>query len=514
MKIYRLLSICLFAGLFSSCNDWLDVEPSTQTDRSSLFKNEAGYADAMSGIYVNMTDNRLYGKTMTWHVLELMGGGAKTLTTGTSYNYQQFCFHPKSKYYNEAERRSVIDNIWNTMYNTIANLNSMLETVDNQRGVFAGNDYAVFKGEALGLRAFLHFDLLRLFSDAVSSDDYNASKKYIPYVSTLGSDVSPLLTVGQCGQLILKDLQTARDLLKEDPMYTGTTPSQYVCDAVPGNATSRIRYGVKDWHNRRFHFNYWAAVATMARVYLWMGDQQKALECAKEVINAPQGTFVWVAPELVSNITNTSNNVARDRTFSTEQIFSLNILDLPDRMDGYMWQGNLSFDTHNSLVVAMNTDCFEATTQSNDPRYAFLRKDYSVNGKPVEISAKYYTDDDPYNNSPWAARRLPLIRMSEMYYIAAECEPDLNVAMDYLEQVRRHRGLSAYPLNCTNKDQLQDEIEKEYRKEFIAEGQTFYYYKRRNMPVTNYGASAQIKINPNLYTMPRPEDEDLYGGRN
>ena len=100
-----------------------------------------------------------------------------------------------------------------------------------------------------------------------------------------------------------------------------------------------------------------------------------------------------------------------------------------------------------------------------------------------------------------------------MYYIAAECEPDLAKATQYLETVRQHRGMSAYPLTVDSKDELQKEIEKEYGKEFIAEGQLFYYHKRLNQNITSHGVYETYNVTPTVYVMPRPDEENTYGGR-
>ncbi|MGM9727206.1 MAG: hypothetical protein ACI3YJ_06345 [Prevotella sp.] len=80
--------------------------------------------------------------------------------------------------------------------------------------------------------------------------------------------------------------------------------------------------------------------------------------------------------------------------------------------------------------------------------------------------------------------------------------------------MRRNRGLASFPVSASNNNELQKEIEKEYGKEFIAEGQLFYYKKRRNEPITNHSAYQSYNIEPNVYVMPRPDDEDTYGGRN
>lgn len=501
---------CLLLSL-TGCNDWLDVAPSTEVDKKEMFKNEDGYADAMAGVYNIMTGDNLYGKNLTWYALELMGGGA-TCMYGNNANYMGFYFHPQSSYYMQDMRTSFVDPIWNETYNAIANLNSILSAIDESQGVFVDDDYEIFKGEALGLRAFLHFDLLRLFGQAGTE---NLDSEAIPYVSSLTSQVYPMLTVRQCAEAILEDLEAAKELLVKDPMYTGGSFSKYVCSNVTGSATYRTRYNIADWHNRRFHFNYYAVVATMARVYLWMGDKENALACAKEVIGAQAEKFPWVNSALVANVASTSEYVSRDRTFCTEQIFALNITDMEDRMDGYMIEKQYSFQGADGNIEGINTDCFDASTRALDPRYAYLRTNYSMYGMDISISIKYYEDDD-YDNtySPWSADRVPMIRVSEMYYIAAECEPDLATATEYLECVRRNRGMSSYPLSCSSKEELQDEIESEYCKEFIAEGQLFYYKKRLGETIVNYTAYNTYTITPDLFTLPIPDDENTYGGRN
>lgn len=509
----KLILTVLIGSLFCSCNDWLDVEPNTEMDRNDLFKDEAGFADAMSGIYVNLTNNNLYGKNLTWYMLELMGGGA---TYAYNSSFANFAFHKNASYYIESLKLSDVDPIWNKMYNTIANLNSLLACIDDKQNVFGGDDYAIFKGEALGLRAFLHFDLLRLFGEAGT---VNPDHECIPYVGTLTSEVYPLLTVKQCSESILADLKEAKELLQADPMYTGAAPSSFVCSAVTGTQSYRTRYGIRDWHNRRFHFNYYAAVATMARVYLWMGNKELALACAKEVIEAQETVFPWVNPTLVQNadIENTNQYASKDPTFCTEQIFALNITNLPDRIDGYMLEGEYAFQGSDGNILGINTDdAFDPATRALDPRYAYLQKTYSMYGSEFRLSTKYYKRED-YNNSywPWAANRLPLMRVSEMYYIAAECESDWQEGVKHLETVRSHRGLSSAPLTCSNKNELQDEIEKEYRKEFIAEGQLFYYFKRLNKSVTTKSPmSGTNTIGPDCFTLDRPDDENTYGGRN
>ncbi|MDD5894991.1 MAG: hypothetical protein PUC79_01675, partial [Prevotellaceae bacterium] len=79
MKITRYITFAFATCLMASCNDWLDVNPSTEVDKSQIMSSEAGFADAVSGVYVNMTSDELYGKNLTWYGVELMGGGTRVM---------------------------------------------------------------------------------------------------------------------------------------------------------------------------------------------------------------------------------------------------------------------------------------------------------------------------------------------------------------------------------------------------------------------------------------------------
>ena len=61
--------------------------------------------------------------------------------------------------------------------------------------------------------------------------------------------------------------------------------------------------------------------------------------------------------------------------------------------------------------------------------------------------------------------------------------------------------------------ELKAEIGKEYAKEFIAEGQLFYYKKRLGQTIINKTAYDAYTIQPELCVLPIPDDENTYGGR-
>lgn len=496
--------------MLSSCNDWLDVEPSTEMDQSSLFSNEAGFADAITGVYANMIDHELYGGNLTWSMLEMLGGGA-TYTYGFYGDVAQTTWRTDAEWYNQSFRESHIDVIWNRMYNTIANCNAILSEIDNYKDVFSGDNYEIMKGEVFGLRAFLHFDILRLFGGYPGSE--LDGKAFMPYVLELSSNVSPLLNADQVNELLILDLEEALRLMEKDPIHLGITPNEYLASPVQGESYNRNRYGIASYHNRRFHFNYYTALATLARVYLWKGDKANALKYAKMVIDDQQARFPWTNPELISNV-NSSYATARDRCFSTEHIFALNVRDINNRTDGYLWEGQYEFGSTDRGMNAVNIDCFDSNGKAYDPRYRYLLTTTTIQGSETHLSNKLWDDNQGDYNSPWAEKRLPLMRVSEMYYIAAECEPNLEKAVEYLEEVRAQRGLSAFPVDVQNAGELEREIEIEYSREFISEGQLYHYRKRKAKTIFINSSYSSYVVEPKQLIFPRPDQEDTYGGRN
>ena len=91
--------------------------------------------------------------------------------------------------------------------------------------------------------------------------------------------------------------------------------------------------------------------------------------------------------------------------------------------------------------------------------------------------------------------KVPMIRLSEMYLIAAESgfNAHKDVAIGLLEELRKN------------------EITKEYQREFIGEGQLFYWYKRLGLPVDQ--GSTTITLEPSQFCLPLPATEVEFGGR-
>src|SRR5690606_38379174 len=97
-------------------------------------------------------------------------------------------------------------------YKAIAQANFVLANIEDNKSVLSPGAYNIIKGEALGMRAFLHFDLLRLFAPALL-DGSNSGTPAIPYVDEFTVTPSPRLTLAAALDKVEADLKAAEELL-------------------------------------------------------------------------------------------------------------------------------------------------------------------------------------------------------------------------------------------------------------------------------------------------------------
>lgn len=465
LKNKHLYFVLIALGLCcTACKKWLDVKPKTEVSEDILFQDEQGFKDALIGIYTQMGTRPIYGKEFTMGLMDVLAQNYNvSLNTNTYYQAGRYN-------YTDASIKTKIDGFWSSSYKAIANLNNLLEQIDQKKAVFTGINYQLIKGEALGLRAFLHFDILRAFGPPPMG---NMDTKAIPYVKGFKMDVKPKLTLKEVADQCLADLNEASLLLAVD---------------------KNLYYGIDDIFRSftRNHMNYWAATGLVARIYQYIGDSPNAYKNAKEIIDAK--VFPFISSSEISSAS------FPNRTFSGEHLFGLYVANLKD-----INAEHFKLTAANSVLTNTATfinNRFEVNSGgSTDYRFLFLWK--TDGAASTKYPVKYWSDDISYNSTSSTFKRVPLIRLSEMYYIAAESSTDLNERIDLLNEVRTHRGLSALP-KTLSADNIETEIFKEYKKEFYQEGQLFYYYKRKNKTqIEGYGTP----VGSVVYVLPLPDDE-------
>lgn len=472
MKIIKYMLGLFLATSLASCNDWFDVSPKSDVKAEDLFQKESGFRDALIGVYSLMSTTGSYGRQLTFGYVDVL---AQYYNSSTSNNHEYI--DTRSYLYSEPKDKDALKTIWSNQYKGIANLNAMLMFIDEKRKVFSSDAlYRIYKGEALALRGMLHFDMLRLFAP---SPVMGKDRKAIPYMETYTNLPQEQQTVEGTLNKVIADLEAARELMRDVDSYGPNYSELYEQYKKDPQLANRVK-----------HLNYYAVTALLARVQLYAGNKEAALEAAKEIIGEPEDEPV--APfSLASGISST------DRLFSSEMIFALEELKMEDNIDLYFGK------TAAEVTFSQSSTALGMSKSQRDNLYALQNSaddDYRLKYWFQTTTSTTALMPDKYNS----VQEIPMIHLSELYYIAAECSADKG--LDYLNCLRAHRGL--VPLASTNN--LQNEIYKEYCKEFLCEGQVFYYYKRMGM--SRIGVYRTVSIDPeSVYVIPFPDDELDFG---
>ncbi len=472
MKKLRYLPICLGMLFFSSaCQNWFDVSPKSDVKAEDLFQQESGFRDVLTGVYSLMSAPESYGCQLSFGYMDVLAQYYNI--SGNTHQY----IKTKDYLYAEPYDKEVLSTVWSRQYKGIANLNAMLMFIDKQRNVFSSEEvYRIYKGEILALRGMLHFDMLRLFS---SSPAIDKEREAIPYLESYTNLPQGQQTVEGVLEKVVKDLNAARELMREvDPYGPNYAELESLYESHP-----LLR-------NRHKHLNYYAVTALLARVQLYAGNRTEALEAVREIVGEP-------GSEPVVPFSLATAAVTSERLFNSELLFALEEGKMQDNIDVYFGESVIKNGiTNSSTALSMNVNNRNKLFAQQDP----ADDDYRLKLWFQETNTATAVMPAKYANSGY----IPLVRLSELYYIAAECSANQGLA--YLNTLRAHRGLAA----MTGVTDLQAEIAREYSKEFMCEGQMFYYYKR--LGLKSIGVYLTVAVDPEkVYVIPLPDDELDFG---
>lgn len=456
----------------TSCEGFLDITPDGQVKRDEMLATNEGVEDALYGVYAKLRNTTLYGQEMYFSSLEIM--------SQTLYCYGNTGVTALGQYdYNNTTVKNVFAMIWNDMYNNISNVNSVL----NAPLVDGANAYPanIYKGEALALRAMMHFDLMRLFAEQIT---VNPNAKGIPYATEFSLKTPDFETLAENYNHVLADLQEAERLLADEGEYENTT--SFMAD-------------------RQIHLNLHAVRALMARVFLTKGDKEKALEYAEKVI-AQSGRQLKTKTEVINDVAGVLSK--------KECLFGVYFSGFYTQVSAKLQQ-TISYSSLDLRGDFM--EMYEKGVSGLDFRTTAYFTSVDMGGTAKYRLSKFTDIYDLQNNA--SARPADLIqginmiRLPEMYYIAAECllDKDYPKALDYFNEVVTNRGLDA--LSGEGEETLtQEVINTERYKEMIGEGQTFFNMKRQNLSIPSYDNSVTYRPEDGIYVVPIPDSE--YENRN
>ena len=495
MKFRRLRNILTVAVLactsftFQSCDSWLDVTPEAQVNDKTMFSTQQGFMDVLNGIYITASKEKLYGKNLLFSMTDVMAQYYKIpddkheFSQLSQYKYKDLAVSPK------------LDQIWLEMYFCIANCNILLENLEKVGPEFfeEPRTYYILRAEAKALRAFFHFDLLRLFAPSYKADpDYAA----IPYVTKYSNEVTPQSSVSAVIDSVLVDLNAAAEDLKEndpilDPLYKGSDDMYMWTQPMP-DRNEFLSY-------RGFRLNYYAVNGMLARVYAYKLDKQKAYDHARIVIDSEVFKFtkaweVTTSPEF------------RNRILRPEIIFGFNVPKMTKIFEPYSLNSSMG---NKWLTIQNSRNIFQDDV--DDYRSKYLMEYEILADRPSCL--KFVKPENPNDMVEGKFGIIaPMMRISEMYYYVCEylMDTDLEAAASELQKLRDARNVKN-TLHVNSAEDMQDIIVNDARREFMCEGQMFFFYKRLDRKVIN--ESSKYEMTDKDFVWPLPNVELEFGER-
>lgn len=503
MKKY--ITICCMAALLtlSGCSDWLDVKQIGQNLEEEQFTTESGIYGVVNGFYMTMASENLYGGKLTMTDLEHLARyyyapidltnleGFRRFFELQCYAYESTVIEPRFAY------------IWKESYALILQINKFIFNVEEGM-ILSEADRNIVLGEAYALRAFLHFDLFRLFGPVPSQ---GMDEESIAYNTSHIMQVHPYIKGTVFIENVMTDIAKAQTLLANDPILeNGVVRFE---SATNLSTTQKFNTCMR---NRRM--NILAVDALEARVQFYIGNKIAAATLASAAIQKMDGIIQW------SDETKVATN--HNYIFYSEMLFAIENPNLYSRWIDYTANADYS-KTHAVHAQHLVRNIF-GTEDDDLLRLNDLRaKSWVVNsdlGSGYYVSRKFsfLTFGETAKEQELTSLiryAQPLMRMTELYYILAETYIDnglLEDAINLFNEISAKRGKKEQdelPLTAT-KEELTDYLERECYREFYGEGQMFYYLKRlakTELFPTTGGIGRLYMMDLKNYVVPLPLDE-------
>jgi starch-binding outer membrane protein, SusD/RagB family len=477
----KIIFALTLVGLLGSCD--LEIEPFDGVTTDNLSKVPQALTTATNGVYSMLKDQLQYKgqndfrSTYARNLHQMLEYSSDNVTLSGSTVDPLFLAATR-EHYPSMENSTYI---WNIAYKMINAANQNIESV--VEGADAKNDFLL--GENYFLRAMAQFDLLRLYAKPFSHGANN--KGIVLRLAGSTPDNMPRSTVGESYQQVEKDLLKAAEL-----MATGTSR---------GNA-----YGSKE-----------AAWALLSRLYLYMENNDKAIEFSSKVINSPLFELepnesylemFWNTPSSKESIFIMKHMLQDDR--GTGSIGSMYLTD-----NGTGW-GEVYISEPLRNLMMMHPE---------DVRNTLIKPQYKEDGVTVETRngiPKYFITKFSYQDGIITLSSPHVIRLSEMYLNRAEAYAKKGgqdqLALDDANVIRARAGIDASDLytlgDLQGASSVLNAVLQERRLELAYEGHRSIDVFRnklnmdRNFPGVQPHEVISWEANRNIYFI--PQDELLY----
>ena len=407
MNTKKILTIITVGGLlFTACTKKLEqTDPQTLPIDVSL-GTDANVKKVLMGAYDAMSSGNLYGGNIQLFA-DLLGANGELLWTGTFNTYREI-FNK-----NMLTTNPNVTGVWVSGYDAINIANNVLSAIN----VVDAADQNRVKGEALTIRAAMHFEMLRLFAKDYR-DGAPATNPGIPIM------LVPTNTVGGI-------TYPARSTV--DQVYT-----QIITDLVEAETLVPASNGV--------FFNKAAVSGMLSRVYLQMGRYADARDAANRGIATATANGAGLLSDYFSIFNNGVN--------TPEDLFAMQTSDQDGANNLHLFYSIPEFGARDGDIEILedHLNLYEL----DDQRFIF----YLGLGAPR--TAKHF---DIYKN-------VKVMRLSELYLTRAEANFRLGTsvgatALADINRIRTRAGMAALAAVTLDQIYLERHLELAFEGFFI-----------------------------------------------
>ena len=446
----------IYLGLLSFLPSCLDESSPNFLDAEETIIDGASAEAAVIGLYSAMQQPGYYGDAY----LLTSEGHTDNASTG---GYQNLSLDQIG--HREVTGANVIsENIWTAIYRVIANANQVLKflpEIDDLETVQKNH----LEGEARAIRALAHFDLLRYYGEHWNM----SSSAGIPIIQTPQAlkDQPSRATVLASYQFIISEMTKAAGLMDQQ---------------------------IKD----KAFININTMNALLARIYLYRGENEKAVEYATKVIAS--GDFQLLDAAKYQDVFRSKLNA--------ESIFEL-LFDSQNRSgyNGSTYSRTDALRSELNYMASKNLEDF-FKGRAGDVRESLLN--FSTDGNDATILPDGRTQK--YRGETTRDNSALIIRYAEMFLIRAEALGSIKGLAD-LNFLRQKRGLSVLtPNQVSSSEDFLQAVLNERRSELNFEGHRYFDLARKRkiksvlniedfrsiFPIPN----REIIANPNLKQNP------------
>ena len=465
----------LIGGLtLSSCEDFLSIVPETQLSSATFFQTENDFKQAVNAAYAPM---RNVVNDRAWLVSEMRSDNtiyARNILFGATEQQEDISDHAIPEAQGITSNTHVL-NQYRLNYLTISRTNQILASIDPV--TFDATSKNNIKGQALFLRAYSYFELVRYFQKA---------PLHLTPVTNRSEAAKELASEEQLYTQIIKDAQEAITLLPARPQQE------------LGRATSG------------------AARMLLAEVYITRKNWAQAETLLKEIVSSGHYSLIPNYANVFSDNTSNKNNA--------ESLFEVQFLEGAAGMAGSflynfmprpMTPAELVTITGTSNPQPLDGEGNNVPTPDIIAAYeeGDLRKDASIGFITLSTSLVDAPKIFPYIKK-FAKKHaqhgnhgmnFPIYRYAEVLLFLAEAlneQGKTSEAATFLNQVRSRAGLAA--TTASTQATLREAIFKERRVELAFENKRWHDITRPDRVQEIIGAfAARAKANPQLYYYPK-----------